>query len=173
MFDITARIKSEIILRKLNFDFSTFSLDNFLVHVGKAKGREIIATPWALPGALFGLWISHEEEAKEYIFYRNDVSEIHQIHIQLHEIAHFLFGHPTLKFNQEMVLDIINGKAVLVEDLVQMRSSKKALAETEAETLAHLIQQRVIQQASMGQLLHDRISPAEKLASFFEVMGQL
>lgn len=167
-----SRLKAEKILRELNFDFSTFSLSEFLRFVGETKGREIITTPWSMPDPLFGLWITDGDEAREYIFYRDDVPDIHQIHIQLHELSHFLFGHQTLDINHAMLSDVAAGKTLLPFDgLIQLRSFKRSNVEVEAETLADLIQQRVIQNARTNQLLHD-ISPEIKLAHFLETMSQ-
>src|SRR6185369_8648412 len=102
-----AHSQAEKILRELRFDFTTFTMDGFLRRISEAKGREIITIPWSMPATLFGAWISDGEEPKEYIFYRNNVSVIHQIHIQLHEVSHYLFGHDTLQINRKIIADVI------------------------------------------------------------------
>src|SRR6266481_4747262 len=151
-----AHSEAEKILRKLRFDFTTFTMDEFLRCVGEAKGREIITIPWSMPATLFGAWISDGEEQKEYIFYRNNVSVIHQIHIQLHELSHFLFGHPTLQINRKFIGEVVAGTASLpFADLPQLRSPKRANVEVEAETLANLIQERVIRNSQIDRLMHD------------------
>ena len=166
-----ARFEAEKILRELRFDFTAFTLDGFLRFVGETKGREMIAIPWSMPPTLFGAWISDGDEPKEYIFYRNDVSSIHQIHIQLHELSHFLFGHPTIRINRQFIADVIAGTASLpFDDLLQLRSPKRTDFDTQAETLANLIQERVIRNSQIDRLIHDT-SPEEKLAHFLKTMG--
>ncbi len=169
---MNAHFEAEKILKELQFDFATFTLDSFLHFVGETKGREIIATPWDMPPALFGLWISDGDEPKEYIFYHKNASIVHQIHIQLHEVSHFLFGHPTLKINRQFISEVIVGKASLpfAADLPQLRSPKRTDFDTEAETLANLIQERVIQDSQLDRLIHDT-SPEEKLANFLRKMS--
>ena len=78
-----ARLKAEKILRELNYDFSTFSISSFLDFVGKARGCSIVTIPWTMSNSLFGVWISDHEDAKEYIFYRDDLSKIYQISLCL------------------------------------------------------------------------------------------
>lgn len=166
-----ARLKAEKILRELNYNFSTFSINGFLQFVGKARGCSIITIPWTMPNSLFGVWISDREDAKEYIFYRDDLSKIHQTHIQLHELAHFLFRHPTLDINKKMLANIAIGKTALPFDSVaKLRSPSETPSEIEAETLADLIQQRIIRNSRTNQLLND-ISPEVKLANFLEIMS--
>ena len=116
-------VKSEAnkILQELEYDFRVFTIEGFVRHVGETREREIITIPWAMPPMLFGAWIS-DEEPREYIFYRNDVSGIHQIHIQLHELSHFLFGHPTLQINQKLIADVVAGQTSLpFADLPRLR----------------------------------------------------
>ena len=166
-----AHFEAEKILRELRFDFAAFTLDGFLCFVGETKGREIITIPWSMPTTLFGAWISDGDEPKEYIFYRNNVSIIHQIHIQLHELSHFLFGHPTLQINRQLIAEVVAGTASLpFADLPQLRSPKRTHFETQAETLANLIQERIIRNSQIDRLIHDT-SPEEKLANFLKTMG--
>jgi hypothetical protein len=168
---MNANLEAQKILKELGYDFATFTMDGFLHFVSDAKSREIITVPWAMPTTLFGAWISDGEESKEYIFYRNNVPVIHQIHIQLHELSHFLFGHPTLQVDRKFITDVVGGMASLpFADLPQLRSPKRTDVETEAETLANLIQEHVIRHAGLDQLTSS-ISSEERLANFMKTMG--
>lgn len=164
--------EAEKILTELQFDFVNFTLDGFLRFVGDAKGREIIAIPWDnMPPALFGAWISDGDKPQEYIFYRSNASIVHQIHIQLHEVSHFIYGHPTLQINRQFITEVIAGTASLpFADLPQLRSPKRTNFDVEAETLANLIQERVIRASRIDRLIHDT-SPEEKLANFLRKMS--
>lgn len=166
-----AKLKAEKILRELSFDFQAFTIDKFIGYVGNRKGRAIIVTPWKMPATLFGAWLSDGEEPKEYIFYRENVPLIHQIHIQLHELSHLLLSHPTLRITRDLIIERMQGGLTLpFDDLVRLRSTDKTELETEAETLASLIQERVIRNSQLDQLTHD-ISSEEKIANFLRTMG--
>jgi hypothetical protein len=163
--------KAREILNELRYDFKKFTLSGFINYVSEEKGREIIAIPWSMPATLFGVWMSDGEEPKEYVFYRDNVPPIHQIHIQLHELSHILLGHPTLQINRKLVADVLERKASLpFADLPQLRSPKKSEYEIQAEMLASLIKERVIQSYRLDQLVND-LSSEEKLVSFLKTMG--
>ena len=165
------KLNAERILKELRYDFHTFSIDRFISFVGVTKRREIITIPWKMPPTLFGAWMSDGEEPKEYIFYRDNVPLIHQVHIQLHELSHFLLGHPTLQINRTKITEVLERKASLPFDgLTRLRSSDKTDLEMQAETLAAMIQKQVIQNSSLDQLNND-LSSEEKLANFLKTMG--
>ena len=166
-----AKPKAEKILRELNFDFHAFTIEKFIGYVGDKKGRSIIVAPWKMPATMFGAWLSDGEEPKEYIFYRDNVPLLLQIHIQLHELAHLLLGHPTLQITRQLISKGFQGeKSLRFEALVRLRSPDKTELETEAETLATIIQERVIRYSQLDQLTHD-ISSEEKIANFLRTMG--
>ncbi len=166
-----AKSRAEIILKELGYDFKKFSITEFLSFVSEKKGREIITVPWSMPAALFGVWMSDDEVPNEYIFYRDNVPVIHQVHIQLHELSHFLLGHPTIKINRKLIVDVVENKASLpYADLPRLRSPMRTEWETQAELLATLIQERVIHSSHLDQLLND-LSAEEKLATFLKTMG--
>ncbi len=167
---MNARAEAEKILKELNFDFATFTMSEFLRAAGQSKGREMIALPWSMPSTLFGAWISNDEDATEYIFYRDNISETHQIHVQLHELSHFLFGHPTLKINQKRIVEVMAGRALLpFAELPKLRSPRLEELEAEAETLASLIQKQVVQHAKLAQLTCN-LSVEENFAHFMKTM---
>jgi len=163
---------AEKVLAELRYDFRSFTIGDFISHIGQERQRTIITIPWRMPPALFGAWMSDADEPKEYIFYRENVPVIHQIHIQLHELSHFLLGHPTLQINRTMIASrVLEGEALLpFADLPRLRSPHKDDFEFQAETLASLIQKEVIQKASLGRLAND-LSSEVKLAHFLQTMG--
>ncbi len=161
------------VLNELQYDFRGFSIEEFVNRIGGIKGRQIYRIPWDMPAATFGAWLSDEDEPREYIFYRKDVPPVHQIHIQLHELAHFLLGHPTLKINRERIASSLKGQETLpFTEYVLSRSTKKSEYEAEAETLASLIQEQAIRNSRLDQLTRD-ISSDEKLARFVSDMGMV
>lgn len=166
-----ANTQAEKILKAFHFDFATFTLPGFMQAIGQSRGRKIIPVPWDMPLGLFGAWMSDGDEPQEYIFYRNDVPEMHQIHIQLHELSHLLFGHPTNKVTREWIAAAAAGETDLpFDDPTQLRSGNKKQREQEAETLANLIQESVILHAQIDRLIH-AADPQEKLTDFLERMS--
>ena len=147
---VNPRSQSEKVLAELQYDFRNFTIEHFLQWIGDLKGRRILSIPLEMPIGLFGAWLSDDEEPNEYIFYRQNVPPIYQIHIQLHELAHFLLGHPTLHINREILASALDGKGVLpFNQLAQLRSaarseSDKSILEVESETLASVIQEQII-----------------------------
>ena len=167
-----AAARAEKVLGELQYDFRNFTIHDFVSFVSQLKRREIITIPWRMPPTLFGAWMSDEEESKEYIFYRDNVPTIHQIHIQLHELSHLLLGHPTLQINRKVIAQVLEGEAALpFADLPRLRSPQKDDFEIQAEALANLIQKKVIRDSSLDQLMNDLSSEA-KLAAFLKIIGE-
>jgi hypothetical protein len=168
---VDPRLKAEKVLGELNYNYKAFTIENFIRTIGETKSRAILTIPWKMSGGLFGAWISDGEEPKEYIFYRENVQVIHQVHIQLHEISHFLLGHSTLKISRDMLVSAVKGNIEIpFADLTLLRSTEKNEIEIEAETLASLIQERIIRNSQLNQLIHD-LSSDEKMANFLRTMG--
>jgi hypothetical protein len=158
-------------LLALGYDFRNFTMSDFIAWVETLKGRQILTIPWKMPLGMFGAWISDGDGPSEYIFYRQDVPRIHQVHIQLHELAHFLCGHPTLKITTSTLKDSLTSKGeTLFLNPTLLRSHQKTEYEVEAETLASRIQERVIHYSRLDELTHN-ISTDQKMAQFIKTMG--
>ena len=163
-------------LTALGYDFRAFTMESFIGWLEAQKGRQIIPIPWKMPLGMFGAWISDGELPFEYIFYRHDVPHIHQIHIQLHEMAHFLCDHPTIKIDASTIKASLIGNidtSFLKSALLRSESEldlHRAEFETEAETLANLIQERVIYYSRLEELTRS-ISSDQKMAQFIKTMG--
>jgi hypothetical protein len=159
------------ILGDLNYDFRQFSIEHFIHWVENQKQCQIKLIPWLMPSGLFGAWMTDGDELIEYIFYRNDGPQIHQIHIQLHELAHFLCGHPTAVITRK---DLQSYKAGYLDlpftELTQLRSPKLDLFEFEAEFLASLIQEQAIHHSRLQKLIGG-ISSDQKLADQLKDLG--
>ena len=149
--DVRRRMKRK--LDDLQFDFHGFSMEAFVSHIEKQYRRKIIFIEWDMPSGLFGVWISDGEDPCEYIFYDRNSPPLHKVHIQLHELSHFLCGHPTLKFSR----DRISNDRTLdpLGEFIRFRSQSRQNAteiETEAEMMAALIKERVIRFEQLDQL---------------------
>lgn len=149
---------AQVIIDNLGFDFSQFTMQKFVEWVEKAKGRRIFLFSIPMPSSTDGAWISDAERPNEYIFYDVKLSPILQVHTQLHEIGHILWGHETLKITSANLTQLI--KAVQCQALspgtskLLMRAleGKKGQEEVEAEAVAHIIQSQVIRLSRMAAL---------------------
>jgi hypothetical protein len=173
---VNPRSQSEKVLAELRYDFRNFTIEHFIQWVGDLKGRQIFSIPLAMPIGLFGAWLSDDEEPHEYIFYRNNVPPIYQIHIQLHELAHLLLGHPTLHINREILASALRGKGDLpFNELARLRSTAKpedsrSIREVESEVLASVIQEQIIRHSQLEQLTRG-ISSDQNIANYLKHLG--
>jgi Zn-dependent peptidase ImmA (M78 family) len=159
------------ILNELDYDFRAFTIEHFISWIEGVKNRQIVMIPWEMPSGMFGAWMSDGDEPREYIFYRDNVPVIHKIHIQLHELAHFLCGHPTKLITKEMVQESRDGARELpFNELVKLRSPELSTYEFEAETLASLIQERVIHHSQLQELTRGTSSD-KNIAKYLKDLG--
>ena len=159
------------ILSELNYDFHAFSIDHFIDWIETVTGRKLLLFPWPMPSGMFGAWMSDGDEPREFIFYRNDVRTLHQIHIQLHEIAHFLCGHPTKSITKREIQESReSGTPLPFDQLVKLRSAEKTVYEFEAESLASLIQEQVIRNSQIEQLTKG-VSSDKRVAESLRHLG--
>jgi len=159
------------ILSELNYDFRAFTIDHFINWIENVKGRKFILYPWTMPSGMFGAWMSDGDEPREFIFYRNNISRLHQIHVQLHELSHFLCGHPTKTITKKLIQESHNnGRVLPFNDLVQLRSPEMSAYEHEAESLASLIQNQVIRYSQIEQLTRG-ISSDGNIAEYLNDLG--
>lgn len=73
---------------------------------------------WA---GMFGMWLSGEDQPVEFIFYNSQASPSHRVHIQLHELAHILMGHSTLKVPTRMAGQVAKG--TMAPELLKQNSA--------------------------------------------------
>lgn len=159
------------ILSELSYDFRAFTIEHFTQWIETIRGCEILLCPWPMPSGLFGAWMSDGEKPREFIFFRQNAVQLHQIHIQLHELSHFLCGHPTKKVTRDQIVEARdNGRALPFDELVKLRSPELDHYEYEAESLASLIQEQVIRSSQIEQLTRG-ISSDKKVADSLKHLG--
>jgi hypothetical protein len=175
---VNPRLQSEKILVDLQYDFRDFTIEHFIKWIGELKGRRILSFPLKMPAGLFGAWLTDDEEPNEYIFYRADVPPMYQIHIQLHELAHLLLGHPTLHITRELLAAALSGQGELpFNELARLRSTVKpedsrSIREVESEILASVIQEQIIRYSQLKQLTRG-ISSDRNIANYLKDLGMI
>lgn len=143
------RQRMKAVLDELGIDFRSFTMERFITLLEKRKKRKIFLFAGPMPAGMDGAWFTDAELPHEYIFYDEAAVPLHRQHIQLHELSHFLCGHPTLSVTNDTLNAIIfalqlgNTSDTLFK-LARLRSQgRKDKWEQEAETLAMLIGSRV------------------------------
>jgi hypothetical protein len=137
------------------YDFDQFTMEGFIHWLEQRRGRKIALIPYPISTtSVSGAWLAGDD--CDFVFYDEATLPIHQTHIQLHEMAHMLCGHPTLKVGREGLSILFRGMVGAAgqeaESLfVQFAHSKEA--EREAEVLASLIQKKVLHYGRMRELL--------------------
>lgn len=136
----------------------------------------LLACPIPTPEC-YGWWLT--SPLCEFIVYERDTFVSHQNHIIFHELAHILLGHQTVALSQEKAHELLSrchslelvasaqgrvyaGIATTLQDtardadvlLREMADVHAALKETEAESLATLLQRELIRRVGFMALTH-------------------
>jgi hypothetical protein len=153
---IEARLRA--ILAEIDYDFDQFTLEGFARWLEERRGRKIIFFPYHFERPdVSGAWVA--DEVHEYVVYETrDAPPVLQVHAQTHEMAHMLCGHSTVQIDAEdlmLLLSRIGEDDVACQSLF-LRSAQPDQAdeeELEAEMLASLIQEQVLNHSREQELL--------------------
>lgn len=91
------------IINDLDYDFSHFSIDEFVDWLQAKKRRRIDLVSWVLPPSISGAWLS--TVSTEYIFYDENAPRIQKEHIQLNHLGRLLLNHRTLMVDGNSTFD--------------------------------------------------------------------
>lgn len=167
MQSVKERMKALFAEIEAQYDFSQFTMEGFRRWLEQRRGRKIICMPWDMPPCMSGAWLTSNKV--DFIFYEQSTALIHQVHIQLHEIAHMLCGHPTVKIGvrqTNMLFRQIVAQSTNQEShSLLLRSTHSDEIELEAETLASFIQENVLRHKRLQEL--SKSIPAPDLAADF------
>lgn len=166
--DIEQRIAERFQQISDRYDFAHFTLPGFIDWVAKERGKAIQMTAWAMPATIFGAWM--EEEDTDYIFYHEQAIPLHKAHIQLHELAHMLCGHATIKVTKETLTQVLMDEFSAAKLL--LRSTKSNQEEQEAELLTSLIQEQLQRDARLDELTKV-VTADEEQRKLFIALGLL
>ena len=133
------------ILLALNYEFSQFSITDFVQHIASHLERIIRITPWDLSGQLFGAWISNGDQQEEYIFYDRQLPLLQRHQVILHELGHILSGHTTKELSTRELNGMLAAKLLKADEKdifhsAQLRAHQGGWEDAEAEAFAHIVQ---------------------------------
>jgi Zn-dependent peptidase ImmA (M78 family) len=157
---VSSSVKDSMALRirDLGYDWSQFTLSHFIEWLSVREKRRFICIPFAMPPELFGAWFSNEHRT-EFIFYEAHTSAVHQAHIMLHELSHYLLDHSGTILRDSDLYAIQSdptGKVALefLQRHVRYRGTvSRDSKEQEAETFCSLMQEQVVRHARMNELI--------------------
>ncbi len=145
----------QAVLKHFPSDQVDVSPQTFAQWIGEFHSQEIrfVATP--LPVGLFGCCFvftaSEEEFPTAMVVYNSKLSPVHQVHVQMHELAHLALGHPTWTGTSEDMEGLLHEPTRLIQ-LVrefscrvttrQLVDGTRSPQDQEAELLTRLIFQR-------------------------------
>jgi hypothetical protein len=153
---VTTNKKMQALLAEIEaaYDFGQFTMEGFIHWLQQRRDREILFVPCHIPSpTISGAWLAGDN--RDFIFFEKNTPPIHQTHIQLHEMAHMLCGHPTLKISAadfQIAFRRSTGinRAEAMSSLLLHSHSNET--EFEAETLASLIQEKVLRYGRLREL---------------------
>jgi hypothetical protein len=169
---VERRMRSILAEIRAEYDFSLFSIKDFIDWLERRRDRPIACIPYCIDHPdIYGVWLA--DERKDYIVYESNTLPVHQVHIQLHECAHMLCNHSAqTTLTSQYLRAFFRGASIDLEAIRFLQSSDQSqrseLAELEAETLASLIKRQVLQEAGVGAL--SNASSNENWTTYIEAL---
>ena len=125
-------------------ELSGQSVLGLVEQVAQKRGRPIVLQPWRMgDAAQYGVWLAGP--ARDYIFFEAETARVHQEHIILHELAHILLGHETLRVSADNPIT----SAVLMRAVSNLADTDRERA---AESLAARLRNTLIERAGLESL---------------------
>jgi hypothetical protein len=104
----------------------------------RGKPIRLAAFPFPVPGP-FGVWLA--TSSADYIFYQQETSRAHQVHITIHEIGHLLADHRSDEQDDDLLRMLCPGPSPDAIGRALRRTSYDTAQEREAESVATIILQ--------------------------------
>jgi hypothetical protein len=156
-------------LAAIDYDLGNLTIEGFARWLEHRRGRPIVFVPRHMPATVFGAWVSADD--RDHVFYEADTPPLHQAHICLHEMAHMLLGHPTVRVDAQETQALLRGTGpdLTSVDSLLLRSTHTDEVEQEAELLATLIQDRALRH-TRSRALAATTAQDRNLAGFIELL---
>lgn len=165
-----------LFLDEFGYDFARFTLGDFLGWLEGVSNCRLVVSPASLPRAVWGLWltVTCPAYAIQVIFFNQSLGPLSQSQAILHEISHWLRGHPTQIVPMEELLAF--SETGMLPPAWLLHVTQRSLSpihceyEWEAEALAILIQERA-ERAQRERLM--TLPNRDTLRHFFQENGLL
>jgi hypothetical protein len=148
------------VFKKLDYDYSVFTLPDFTDHVAGFVRKEILLIPRTLEKTLSGIWV--HKQTGHYVFYNNQLHIILQVHAILHEMAHIILEHKPKPVEHYLTDDILK-EYNLTHPIGKARTNPQGKAndieEQEAEEFVFLVQHQLMQLNRSSELFGDNQMP--------------
>ena len=148
---MSIRRRLTTILDQLDYDFSDFSLQSLAAWLSARRRRQIEFVGRTMPPNLYGAWI--RGEFRDYIFYDQNTAPVHQLHIKLHELSHILCNHENEILSQNRIAILLRKDSTELAQEGTLRSKFTDHNEQEAEVMASLLIERIMQGNRRSQML--------------------
>jgi len=121
-----------------------FDLRLLCASLAEHRGRPIVLLEWEFGGQISGLLVDNRDA--DYVLFERNTTPLHQRQIAIHELAHLICGHRPrpLTFGEAH----LDPNPVLPDDLIRyvlQRGGYRDVEEQEAEILASLIMERIVE----------------------------
>ena len=137
------RRRCEARLRELSLPVP-FDLDGFCQDLARRRHRPLRLRPVVAPVAPYGVWVA--TPTSDYIFFEEDTSPLHRLHIILHELSHVICEHYPVPFQDVSIsVDLFPDLRPDTIRLLLQRTVYSTNEEREAELLATLLLARITQ----------------------------
>lgn len=126
-----------------------FDLDRFCSLLAERRGRPLHVRPVAAGFGPHGFWAA--TATADYVFYEQETSPLHRLHIIFHEFAHIICAHhpPSLE-DVFFPADLFASLHPETIRLLFQRTAYSTEEEREAEILATMLLERVRNQPNLG-----------------------
>lgn len=132
------------ILDDLQYSWHEFTIESFMAHAARKRGRRLVILPFVANPTLFGAWVGTPNA--EYFCHAEDLQGHARTLVLAHEFSHWLLLHQTKRLTTNDLEYLLTGGDLDLSELqiVQQRSAtpQQGHEDIEAERLAMLIMTR-------------------------------
>lgn len=141
------------LLDQFGYDFTQFTLTHFIRWIEEREKVTFILKRWEAPPGCSGSMLLDYRPNIHILFYNENASPLHQTHIILHELAHYLLGHiPEDHVTRRELIHLFHHGVLQQTNAIFLRSGLDDEQEQEAELLAMTIQTKIIEAARLSAL---------------------
>lgn len=159
-------------IRRLEYDFRRFTVQDFINHIIHLRDRHIVLVPYSFDRDLHGVFV--RAETADYVFYNDGGHPVHKVHNILHELGHIILDHPGIPLNTVIVpaypAHLEQDQAGRVCTLFRTVAPGNSHEEQEAEAFVRTLQREILVANRMEQLT-GRSSSIDNVAKFTRSLG--